>query len=226
MTSSTPTPLDTWRPVLAEFVGTMFLLISVVGSGTMAQNLTDDVGLQLLMNAIATGGALIALILAFIAVSGAHFNPAVTLADWALGGTDRATATRFIPAQILGAGLGVIVANIMFDTGIIEWSTKDRTGFRFIFSEGIATIGLLLIIFGVSRAQGQRSTAVAVGAWITGAYAFTSSTSFANPAVTLARTMSDTFAGIDPPAVPGFLVAQAVGTVIAIGLARVLFPEP
>ena len=182
----------------AEFVGTAFLLAGVVGSGIMAETLTDDVGLQLLQNAFATAGVLIAIILAFSRVSGAHFNPAVTLADRLLGGIDTPTAVAYVVAQVAGGVIGVMSANVMFDLPAVEWSTKDRSAGHLVFAEGIATLGLVLIIFCVVRSGKGASAPYAVGSYIAGAYYFTSSTSFANPAVTIARTLSDTFAGIEP----------------------------
>ena len=192
----------------------------------MAEQLSpDDVGLQLLENAIATAGVLTALILAFIGVSGAHFNPAVTLVDRAMGGVDTTTAIQYIFAQVTGGIVGVICANLMFDLSAVDWSTKDRSGGHLVFAESIATLGLLLVIFGVVRSGRAVTVAFAVGGYIGGAYFFTSSTSFANPAVTVARTFSDTFAGIEPASAPLFIVAELVGTVVAIGLIRLIFTQ-
>ncbi|HUS41066.1 MAG TPA: aquaporin [Ilumatobacteraceae bacterium] len=213
------------RRLTGEFVGTAFLLAAIVGSGIMAQNLTDDVGLQLLQNAFATAGVLIALILAFGAVSGAHFNPAVTITDRWFGGIDTPTAVWYVGAQTLGGIVGVMTANLMFDLNAVGWSTKDRSSLNLVFSEGIATLGLLLVIFGVVRAGRASVVAFAVGGYIAGAYYFTSSTSFANPAVTVARMFSDTFAGIEPASAPAFIAAQFVAVGIAIALIRVLWPD-
>jgi glycerol uptake facilitator-like aquaporin len=210
----------------AEFVGTAFLLAAVVGSGIMAENLSDDVGLQLLQNAFATAGVLTALILALAPASGAHFNPAVTLAERLVGGIDTPTAVAYVIAQVTGGIVGVICANLMFDLGAIEWSTKDRSAGHLVFAEVIATLGLILLIFGVVRSGRASVVAFAVGGYIAGAYYFTSSTSFANPAVTVARTFSDTFAGIEPASAPAFIGAQVIGAVLAVGLARVIYPEP
>ncbi len=196
---------------VAEAVGTAFLLIAVVGSGIMAERLSSgNVGLALLENSIATGAALIALILTFGQVSGAHFNPAVTLADASLGGIAWRDVPSYIVAQTLGAFVGVGAANRMFDDPVFFVSHKVRTGPGQILGEFIATFGLLAVIWGCAR---LRSSAVpfAVGAYIAGAYWFTSSTSFANPAVTLARTATDTFAGIRPADAPAFLIAQLLG---------------
>ena len=220
---STVSPLA--RPLLAEFTGTAFLLAGVVGSGIMAERLTDDVGLQLFQNAFATAGVLVALILAFGPVSGAHFNPVVTLAARVYGQISTKTALAYIAAQTTGAVVGVAAANIMFDLPAIEWSTKDRSSPNLMFSEVIATLGLLIVIFGVVRSQRETMAAFSVGGYIAGAYYFTSSTSFANPAVTVGRTLSDTFAGIAPASAPGFIVAQIVGAVVGISLMRYLYPD-
>ena len=221
--------VNPWRPdvrrLTGEFVGTAFLLAGVVGSGIMAENLTDDVGLQLLQNAFATAGVLVALILAFGSVSGAHFNPAVTITDRVFGGIDTPTAVWYIVAQTAGGILGVICANIMFDLDAVEWSTKDRSSANLVFAEVIATLGLLLVIFGVVRSGRASVVAFAVGAYIGGAYYFTSSTSFANPAVTISRMFSDTFAGIEPASAPMFIVAQLIAVGIAVALIRVLYPD-
>lgn len=217
---------DLGRRLTGEFVGTFFLLVAVIGSGIMATDLTDDVGLQLLQNAFATAGALIALILAFGAVSGAHFNPVVTLTDVLLGGMKTAVAVPYIAAQIAGGILGVISANIMFGLDAVSWSTTDRSAGRLVFSEAIATVGLLVIIFLVVRRGEPRSVAVAVGAYIAGAYYFTSSTSFANPAVTISRMFSDTFAGIEPASAPLFIASQLIAMMVAVGLIKLMAPSP
>ncbi len=225
---STP-PTPTWRPdirrLTGEFVGTAFLLAAVVGSGIMAENLTDDVGLQLFQNAFATAGALVALILAFGSVSGAHFNPAVTITDRAFGGIDTPTAVWYVAAQTTGAIVGVMIANLMFDLDAVSWSTKDRSSINLVFAEGVATLGLLLVIFGVVRSGRASTVAFAVGGYIAAAYYFTSSTSFANPAVTVARMFSDTFAGIEPASAPAFIAAQLVAVGVAIALIRILWPD-
>lgn len=219
----------TWRPnwqsLTAELVGTAFLLAAVVGSGIMAENLTDDVGLQLLQNAFATAGVLTALILALGSASGAHFNPAVTLTERALGGIDTPTAVAYITAQIGGGIIGVAVANIMFDLPVVEWSTKDRSASHLVVAELVATLGLLIVIYGTVRSGRATVAAFAVGGYIGGAYYFTSSTSFANPAVTIARTMSDTFAGIGPASAPAFIAAQLVAVIVSVALIRVLYPS-
>lgn len=214
------------RRLTAEFVGTAFLLAAVVGSGIMAETLTDDVGLQLFQNAFATAAVLAALIVAFQGVSGAHFNPAVTIVDRFFGGIDTPTALGYIGAQVAGGIVGVMAANAMFDLPLVEWSTNDRSAGHLVFAEVIATLGLLLVIFGAVRSGRANAVAFAVGGYIGGAYYFTSSTSFANPAVTIARSFSDTFAGIQPSAVPGFIGAQLVGAVVAIVLIKVMFTRP
>lgn len=221
------------RPaLLAEFVGTAFLLIAVIGSGIMADRLSDDVGLVLFQNAFATAGALLALILAFSGASGAHFNPAVTLLALGLGDLAPHRAGAYVIAQVSGGLTGAAIANVMFDLPVVEWSTTDRSDARLVFAEVVATIGLLLMIQGVVRnrssdAAATRTTnvALAVAGYIGGAYYFTSSTSFANPAVTVGRTLSDTFAGIDPASAPGFIGAQLVGAGLALLLVRTIWPS-
>ena len=220
---------NAWAPdtrrLAGEFIGTAFLLAAVVGSGIMAERLTDDVGLQLLQNALATAGALVALILAFGSVSGAHFNPAVTLTDRWFGGIDTPTAVWYIAAQTAGGIVGVIAANIMFDLDAVNWSTKDRSSLNLAFAEIVATLGLLLVIFGVVRSGRSSVVAFAVGGYIAGAYYFTSSTSFANPAVTISRMFSDTFAGIRPVDAPAFIVAQLIAVAVGIVVIKVLYPD-
>lgn len=214
------------RPLLAEFLGTAFLLAAVVGSGIMAENLSTDVGLQLLQNAFATAGVLTALILTFGGASGAHFNPAVTLSERLLGSLDSATATAYVAAQVAGGAAGVMAANIMFELDAVNVSAKDRSGLGLVVAEFVATLGLLLVIHGVVRSGRAAHVAYAVGGYIAGAYYFTSSTSFANPAVALARTLSDTFAGIEPASVPGFVAAQLVAVLVTVPLVRLLYPDP
>ncbi|MEM1447904.1 MAG: MIP/aquaporin family protein [Planctomycetota bacterium] len=215
----------TTRAITAEFVGTAFLLAAVVGSGIMAERLSTDVGLQLLQNAFATAGILTALILALQDASGAHFNPAVTLAARLFGELDTRTALGYVAAQIAGGAVGVMAANVMFDLSPIEISTKARDGLPLAFAEGVATLGLLVVIYGVVRSGRPAMAAFSVGGYIAGAYYFTSSTSFANPAVTLSRTLSDTFAGIAPASVPAFLVAQVVGALVAVATISILYPR-
>ena len=211
------------RRAFAEFLGSAFLVAVVVGSGIMAVRLSPhDVGLQLLENAIATGAGLVALILAFGSVSGAHFNPVVSLVDWRFGGLARRELGAYVAAQVAGACVGCMVANIMFDLPAVDWSTKTRGGSGILVAEVVATVGLLLVIFGTNRTN-QRATPFAVGAYIAAAYFFTSSTSFANPAVTIGRTLSDTFAGIAPERVPAFIGAQLVGAVVGLAVIVILF---
>jgi glycerol uptake facilitator-like aquaporin len=198
-----------------EFMGTAFLLMAVVGSGIMAERLAGgNVALALLANSLATGAALVALILALGPVSGAHFNPAVTLADAMQGGIAWREVPGYIAAQVLGAYAGAAAAHLMFGLPVFFASHHARSGRALLFSEFIATFGLLAVIWGCARAR-PSAVAFAVGAYITAAYWFTASTSFANPAVTLARAASDTFAGIRPVDAPAFIVAQLAGAVAA-----------
>lgn len=216
---------DIVRRLVAEALGTGFLIVAVIGSGIMATRLSpDDVGLQLLENAAATAAALIGLILMFGAISGAHFNPVVTLVDWAFGAIRSRDTTLYIGAQIAGGCLGTVVANLMFELPAAEWSTRDRSSGALWLSEVVATVGLLLVIHGCVRTGRKDVVAFAVGLWIGGAYWFTSSTSFANPAVTLARTLSDSFAGIRPASAPMFIVMQLGGGALAFVLIRFLYP--
>lgn len=210
------------RLAAIEFVATGFLLVAVVGSGIMAERLADgNTALALLANAIATGGALLALILAFEPASGAHMNPYVTLAAVALDGFDRRLAAIYIAAQVTGAIAGVWIVHLMFGMPVLEMGTKMRTGGGEWLGEAVATFGLLATIWGC-RARQAPVTAFAVAAFITGAYWFTSSTAFANPAVTLARALTDSFAGIRPQDVPGFMLGQIAGFAAALPLCRVL----
>ncbi len=217
-------PVRLAQRLLAEFVGTAFLLVAVVGSGVMAERLTNDVAIQLLANSTATAGALLALILALGPVSGAHFNPVVSLADRVRGVMDSPTLAQYVVVQIAGSVTGVIVANLMFDLPAVNISTKDRGGFDLVLSEGVATLGLIIVIFGVVNARKSEMAAITVAGYIGGAYWFTSSTSFANPAVTIGRTLSNTFAGIDPSYVIGFVTAQVAGAILGIGLMQFLAP--
>ncbi|MDQ2827282.1 MAG: aquaporin family protein [Actinomycetota bacterium] len=218
-------PPDLVRRATAEAVGTSLLVLAVIGSGIAASRLSPgDVGLQLLENAMATAAALVAVILAVGPVSGAHLNPVVTLADRIFGGLTTAEAGVYCLAQVIGGAVGAVVANVMFSVPAFELSTHARSSGALWVSEAVATFGLLLVIFGVVRSGRAGLAPFAVGAYIGGAYFFTSSTSFANPAVTLARTLSDTFAGIRPGSVPGFVVAQLAGAALAVGLVRLLYP--
>ncbi len=214
------------RKVTAEAVGTALLVCVVVGSGIFAERLSPgDTGLQLLESAVATAGGLVALILAFGSVSGAHFNPVVTVADRLLGGMGTRELLAYVPAQIAGGCLGAVIANLMFDLDPVTFSTHTRSSSGLWLGELVATFGLVVVILGVVR-SGRSSTApFAVAGYIASAYWFTSSTSFANPAVTIGRTLSDTFAGIDPASVPAFVAAQLGGGALAVALARYLYPN-
>ncbi len=213
------------RRVAAEAVGTGFLLAGIVGSGIMATRLTADVGLQLLINAVATASILVAIILSIGPISGAHLNPAVTLVDRWFGGLTSRDAAGYVAAQVAGGFVGVAAANLMFDIDVISLSTTARSGSHLWFAEVIATLGLVLVIFGVVRSGRAHSAPYVVGAYIAAAFFFTSSTSFANPAVTIGRMFSDTFAGIEPASAPAFLVAELVGVALVIPLIRFLFPD-
>ena len=212
------------RRATAELLGTAFLVIAVIGSGIAAQRLSpDDTGLQLLENSLATGAALIALILAFQPVS-ASFNPVVTVVERVLGRVTTATAAALVVAQVVGGLVGAVVANLMFDLDAVSVATHVRGGSGQLLGEVIATLGLVLVVFGALRSPHIETVGFAVGGYIAAAYWFTSSTSFANPAVTVARTLSDTFAGIDPASVPLFVLMQGVGG--ALGAAAVLLLHP
>lgn len=213
------------RRLLAEAIGTGLLIVAVIGSGIMAERLTDIVALQLLCNAVATGGALVALILIFAPVSGASFNPVVGIVGVFTGeATIRDTALYAI-AQTIGGCIGAIIANLMFDLDAINISEKVRSGSGILFSEVVATVGLLVVIYGTIRAQRANLVPFTVAAWITGAYFFTSSTSLANPAVTVARSLSNTFAGIAPESVPMFVLMQLIGAMLAVAVIKFVFGE-
>jgi glycerol uptake facilitator-like aquaporin len=210
----------------AEFLGSAFLLATVIGSGIMGERLAGgNVALALLANSVATGAALVALILAFGPISGAHFNPAVTLAEASLGRTPWREVTGYVAAQIAGAFAGVLAAHLMFGEPAFAASTHERSGLPQAFSEFVASFGLLSVILGCSKQQ-PSAVAFAVGAYISAAYWFTASTSFANPALTLARSLTNTFAGIRPEDTPAFLAAQLVGAALATGLFRWLTHAP
>ena len=207
-------------------MGTALLVAAVIGSGIAASRLSpDDVGLQLLENTAATVGVLVAIVLALGPASGAHFNPVITLADRFLGGMSTAEAVAYVAAQVAGGVLGAVVANLMFSEPAIELSTRHRIAGATGLAEVVATFGLLLVVFGVVRSGRVSAAPFAVGGYIGGAYFFTSSTSFANPAVTVARTLSDTFAGIAPASAPGFILAQLVGGVLAVACVLALYPS-
>ena len=213
------------RRLAAEAVGTALLLAAVVGSGIMGERLAGgNVAVALLANTIATGAALVALILAFGPISGAHFNPAVTLADAAQGGLAWPEVPPYLAAQGVGAFAGVAAAHVMFELPLFFASGHARSGPAQMFSEFVATFGLLAVIWGCARGRSAVVVPFAVAGYITAAYWFTASTSFANPAVTLARSATDTFAGIRPADAPGFIVAQLLGAAAATGLFRWLLP--
>ena len=219
--------LDLTRRLVAEAIGSCLLIVAVVGSGIMASRLSpSDVGIQLFENAAATAGALIGLILMFGAVSGAHFNPAVTLVDRLFGTITTRQTILYAIVQTIGASIGSVLANVMFSRPAFELSTKTRSSGALWLSEAVATIGLLLVIHGCVRTGRASAVPFAVGAWIGGAYWFTSSTSFANPAVTVARMFSDSFAGIKPSSAPVFILMQLAGAIAAFALIRFLYPQP
>ena len=213
------------RKLLAEAIGTGLLIVAVIGSGIMAERLTDIVALQLLCNAIATGGALVALILIFAPVSGASFNPVVGIVGVFTGEATMRDTALYAVAQTVGGCIGAITANLMFDLDAINISQKVRSGSGILFSEVVATIGLLVVIYGTIRAQRAKLVPFTVAAWITGAYFFTSSTSLANPAVTVARSLSNTFAGIAPESVPMFVLMQLIGAMMAVAIIKFIFGE-
>ena len=214
------------RQAVAEFVGTALLLAAIVGSGIASQRLSPgQVGLELLENSIATAGALVAIILAVGPVSGAHLNPVITIADRILSGLGNRTAVVYVIAQLTGAVAGVMAANVMFGLAAVDVSTKARSGGGLWLGEVVATLGLVLVVFGVVRSRRPGVAPFAVGAYIASAHWFTSSTSFANPAVDLARMLSNTFAGIAPASVPAFVAAQLLGGGTAVLLVGFLYPS-
>ncbi len=219
-----PAPLS--RRLLAEYLGSAFLAAVVVGSGIAAQRLSPgDTGLQLLYNSAATAAGLYAIILMFGPVSGGHFNPVVSLVDAAFGGLSRRDALAYVPAQVAGCVSGAIAANAMFSLAAVSISDNHRASPAHLFAEVVATLGLLLVIFALVRSGRSATAPAAVGAYIGAAYWFTSSTSFANPAITVGRMFSDSFAGIAPAAAPGFVLAQLAGGAVAFGLIRTLYPD-
>jgi arsenate reductase len=214
------------RRLVAEFLGSAFLAAVVIGSGIAAENLSPgDTGLQLFENATVTAAGLFTIILMFGPISGGHFNPVVSLVDAAFGGLKRREAAAYIPAQVAGCVGGAVLANAMYALPAISLSTKHRASDAHLLAEVIATVGLLLVIFSLARTRRLSIAPAAVGAYIGAAYFFTSSTSFANPAITVGRMFSDTFAGIAPASVPGFVAAQLLGGVVGLGLIRALYPE-
>jgi len=214
------------RRLLAEFLGSAFLTAAVIGSGIAASQLSPgDTGLQLFENAAATAAGLFTFILMFGPVSGGHFNPVVSCVDAVFGGLRWRHAAAYIPAQVAGCIAGAIIANLMFDLSAISISETHRATGAHLFSEVIATLGLLLVIFSLARSHRSSLAPAAVGAYIGAAYFFTSSTSFANPAISVGRMFSDTFAGIAPASVPSFIAAQVVGGVLAVLAVRTLYPD-
>ena len=214
------------RRLFAELLGSAFLSALVIGSGIAAQRLSPgDIGLELLENAAATAVGLYAIILMFGPVSGGHFNPVVSLVDASFGGISRRDAAAYVPAQIAGCCGGAIVANAMFGLSAVTISVHHRASPAHLLAEVVATLGLILVIFSLARSGRAASAPAAVGAYIGAAYWFTSSTSFANPAITVGRMLSRTFAGIAPASVPGYVVAQLVGGAVAVAVIRALYPD-
>ena len=219
------TPLA--RCALAEALGTAWLVLAVIGSGIAAERLSPgDTGLQLLENALATSAALAAILLTLGPVSGAHLNPVVTLAKRLLGSISTGETAVYVAAQVLGAAIGAMVANVMFSLPAIDVARQVRSSGALWTSEVFAAFGLVVVVFGLARSHRSAAAPAAVSAYIGGAYFFTSSTSFANPAVTMARSLSDTFTGIAPASVPAFVVAQLVGALLAVATVRLLYPSP
>jgi arsenate reductase len=214
------------RRLLAELLGSAFLAALVIGSGIAAQTLSpNDVGLQLFENAAATAAGLFTIILMFGPVSGGHFNPVVSLADASFGGIRWRDALAYLPAQVAGCVLGAVAANGMFSLAAVSISVHHRASAAHLLSEAIATAGLLLVIFSLARTKRSSTAPAAVGAYIGAAYFFTSSASFANPAISVGRMFSDTFAGIAPASVPGFVAAQLLGGACAVLAVRALYPD-
>src|SRR5579864_2122470 len=214
-----------WRRLAAEFLGSAFLAAAVIGSGIAAQRLSPgQTGLEMLQNSAVTAAGLFAIILMFGPVSGGHFNPVVSFADAAFGGLSWRDAAAYLPAQVAGCTGGAVLANLMFALPAITISAKHRASGAHFLSEVIATVGLLLVIFALARSGRARYAPAAVGAYIGAAYWFTSSTSFANPAITVGRMFSDTFAGIAPSSVLPFIAAQILGGILAAGIIKALYP--
>jgi glycerol uptake facilitator-like aquaporin len=214
-----------WRRLLAEFLGSAFLAAVVIGSGIAAQRLSPgDTGLELLENAAATAAGLYAIILMFGPVSGGHFNPVISLADAVFGGLSWRDAAAYLPAQVAGCAGGAVVANLMFARAAVSLSVRHRATPGHLLSEVVATLGLVLVIFALARSGRARTAPAAVGAYIGAAYFFTSSTSFANPAITIGRMFSATFAGIAPSSAPAFIGAQVIGGALAISVIGALYP--
>ena len=214
------------RRVLAEAVGTALLLYVIVGSGIAAETLAEDPGVQLFAHAMAVGLGLGALIAMLQTVSGSHFNPSVTLAFWRTRSIAGVEATGYVAAQIIGAIAGAVAANLSFETALVSISTAKRGGLGVLFAEAVATFVLVLIILALVRTNRPAAIPIAVGAWVASAVFATSSTGFANPAVTIARIFTDTYTGIAPASAPGFLIAQLIAGFAAAGLAIVFYPKP
>ncbi len=215
-----------WRRLLAELLGSAFLAAIVIGSGIAAQRLSPgNTGLELLENALATGAGLYTIILMFGPVSGGHFNPVVSFVDATFGGVTWQRASAYLPAQVAGCIGGAVIANLMFSEAAVSISTHHRASPAHFLSEVVATFGLVLVIFSLARSGRSRSAAAAVGAYIGAAYFFTSSSGFANPAITVGRMFSNTFAGISPSSIPSFVVAQIVGGALAVIAIKVLYPD-
>jgi glycerol uptake facilitator-like aquaporin len=222
----TSAPARLWRRLLAEFLGSAFLAAVVIGSGIAAQRLSPgQTGLELLENAAATAAGLFAIILMFGPVSGGHFNPVVSFVDAAFGGLSWRDAAAYLPVQVAGCIGGAVVANLMFALPAVSISAKHRATPAHFLSEIIATLGLMLVIFALARSGRSRAAPAAVGAYIGAAYFFTSSTSFANPAITIGRMFSDTFAGIAPSSAPSFIAAQIIGGLVALVVIKALYPH-
>src|ERR1700731_5437218 len=220
-----PKPAALWRRLTAEFLGSAFLAAIVIGAGIAAQRLSpSDTGLELLENSAATAAGLFAIILMFGPVSGAHFNPVVSFADAALGGLSWRDAAAYLPAQVAGCVTGAVAANLMFAQAAVSVSVKHRASSAHALSEVIATAGLVLVIFALARSGRAHTAPAAVGAYIGAAYWFTASTSFANPAITVGRMLSDSFAGIAPSSVPVFIAAQVGGGIAGVAIIRILYP--
>jgi glycerol uptake facilitator-like aquaporin len=216
----------TARGIAAEFIGSAGLAVVVIGSGIAAALLSTDTGLQLLENALVTALGLAVLILVFLPVSGAHFNPVVSAIDALLGARPWRDVARYVPAQVAGCIAGAVLANLMFGLAAVSWGTTHRAGWPEALAEVVATAGLVVVVFGLVRTGRVAIVGPAVGAYIGAAYFFTSSTSFANPAITIGRMFSDSFAGIAPASAPVFIGAQLVGGLIGWLVVRALFPQP
>jgi arsenate reductase len=214
------------RRLLAEFLGSAFLAAIVIGSGIAAATLSpNDVGLELFENAAATAAGLFAIILMFGPVSGAHFNPVVSIVDATFGGISWADVRAYVPAQIAGCSAGAVIANGMFDKAIVSVSHTHRASPAHLLSEVVATVGLLLVIFSLARTRRAATAPAAVGGYIGAAYFFTSSTSFANPAISIGRMFSNTFAGISPASSPAYIIAQLLGAGVGVAIIRTLYPD-